>query len=170
MEEQQLPINMVAILIAVVANFILGFLWYTPLFGKAWAKEMGFDMSVKPPAGAMAKGMIFMVIGNFFLAYVFAHNIAAWSFVPGMDKMSVPLQIVNSTVFTWLGFYLPSRLKRSCMGKQIVEIIFHQHRVSFYDAVGGVGDHYVYAVDGGLKLTAKTQGARVTQRMLTSSI
>ena len=55
MEEQQLPINMVAILVAVVANFILGFLWYTPLFGKAWAKEMGFDMSVKPPASVIGK-------------------------------------------------------------------------------------------------------------------
>ena len=129
---------MVAILVAVVANFILGFLWYTPLFGKAWAKEMGFDMSGKATGfGAMVKGMIFMVIGNFFLAYVFAHNIAAWSFVPGMDKMSVPLQIVNSTVFTWLGFYLPDGSKHSRVGKQIVEIIFHQHRVSFYDAVSG---------------------------------
>ena len=110
MEEQQLPINMVAILIAVVANFILGYLWFSPLFGKAWAKEMGMDMSVKPPTSVMVRGMIFMVIGNFFLAYVFAHNIAAWSFVPGMDKMSVPLQIANSTVFTWLGFYLPMDL------------------------------------------------------------
>jgi hypothetical protein len=107
MEDQQLPINLVAILVAVVANFILGFLWYTPLFGKAWAKEMGFDMSVKPPASAMVKGMIFMVIGNFFLAYVFAHNIAAWSYVPGIDQMSVTVQILNSAVFTWLGFYLP---------------------------------------------------------------
>jgi Protein of unknown function (DUF1761) len=107
MEEQQLPINMVAILVAVVANFILGFLWYTPLFGKAWAKEMGFDTSVKPPAGALAKGMIFMVIGNFFLAYVFAHNIAAWSFVPGIKEMPIAQQIFSSTVFTWLGFYLP---------------------------------------------------------------
>jgi len=107
MEEQQLNINLVAILVAVVANFILGFLWYTPLFGKAWAKEMGFDMSVKPPASAMVKGMIFMVIGNFFLAYVFAHNIAAWSYVPGIDQMSVTVQILNSAVFTWLGFYLP---------------------------------------------------------------
>ena len=80
---------MVAILVAVVANFILGFLWYTPLFGKAWAKELGFDMSVKPPASTLVKGMIFMVIGNFFLAYVLAHNIAAWSFVPGIDKMYI---------------------------------------------------------------------------------
>jgi hypothetical protein len=104
---EEMNINIVAILVAVVANFILGFLWYTPLFGKVWAKEMGFDTSVKPAGGQIAKGMIFMVIGNFFLAYVFAHNIAAWSYVPGMDAMSPAMKIANSTVFTWLGFYLP---------------------------------------------------------------
>lgn len=105
--EQDLNINMVAVLVAVVANFFLGFIWYTPLFGNAWANEMGFDRTVKPVGGEIAKGMIFMVIGNFFLAYVFAHNIAAWNYVPGMNEMSPALKILNSTVFTWLGFYLP---------------------------------------------------------------
>ena len=103
---------MVAVLVAVVANFILGFLWYTPLFGNAWAKEMGFDMSVKPPGSVMARGLIFMVIGNFLLAYVFAHNIGAWSFVPGMESMSPAMKVVNSTVFTWLGFFVPGDLSR----------------------------------------------------------
>ena len=103
----EMNINFVAILVAVVANFILGFIWYTPLFGKAWAKENGFDTSVKPTSGELAKGMIFMVIGNFFLAYVFAHNIAAWSYVPGMDQMSPMSNVMRSTIFTWLGFYLP---------------------------------------------------------------
>ena len=101
---------MVAVLVAVVANFILGFLWYTPLFGNAWAKEMGFDMSVKPPGSVMARGMIFMVIGNFLLAYVFAHNNAAWNYVPGMDAMSPAMKVFNSTFFTWLGFFLPGDL------------------------------------------------------------
>jgi hypothetical protein len=105
--EEDMPISMTAILVTVVANFILGFLWYTPLFGKAWAKEMGFDTTVKPPAGALAKGMIFMVIGNFFMAYVFAHNNAAWSYVPGMDQMSATGKILNASIFTWLGFYFP---------------------------------------------------------------
>ena len=103
----EMNINFIAILVAVVANFILGFIWYTPLFGKAWAKEMGFDTNIKPAGGEMAKGMIFMVIGNFFLAYVFAHNIAAWSFVPGMEEMSTTVSIMNTAIFTWLGFYLP---------------------------------------------------------------
>jgi len=100
-------INYVAILVAVVANFFLGFLWYTPLFGKAWAKEMGFDTSFKPKPGSVAKGMIFMVIGNFLMAYVFAHNNAAWSYVPGMDVMPAAGIIMNSAIFTWLGFYVP---------------------------------------------------------------
>jgi len=109
---EELNINFVAILVAVVANFILGFLWYTPLFGKAWAKELGFDMTVKPTGGQMAKGMIFMVIGNFLMAYVFAHNNAAWSYVPGADVMSKTESILSAAGFTWLGFYLPGDLSR----------------------------------------------------------
>ena len=100
-------INFTAVLVAVVANFFLGFIWYSPLFGKAWAKEMGFDISVKPSGADMAKGMIFMVIGNFFLAYVFAHNIAAWNYVPGIKEMPKMSNVMSSTIFTWLGFYLP---------------------------------------------------------------
>ena len=104
---EEMHISITAILVAVVANFILGFIWYTPLFGKAWAKENGFDTSVKPAPGELAKGMIIMVIGNFFMAYVFAHNNAAWSFVPGVKEMGAAATIMNSVVFTWLGFYLP---------------------------------------------------------------
>ncbi len=103
----ELQINYVAILVAVVANFILGFIWYTPLFGRAWARELGFDTTIKPTGGQMAKGMIFMVIGNFLMAYVFAHNMAAWTFVPGMNNIPAIATILQSAIFTWLGFYLP---------------------------------------------------------------
>ena len=77
--EPNIQISMLAIGIAVAANFILGFIWYTPLFGKAWGKEMGFDMTQKPPVSALVKGMVFMVIGNFLMAWVFAHNMAVWN-------------------------------------------------------------------------------------------
>jgi hypothetical protein len=107
-----MEINIVPVLIAVVANFILGFLWYTPLFGKAWAREMGFDTSVKPTGAQLAKGMTIMVIGNFLLAYVFAHNIAAWGFVPGMEDMSTTAKMMSAVFFTWLGFYVPGDLSR----------------------------------------------------------
>ena len=111
---EQMNISIMAIVVATVANFILGFLWYTPLFGKAWAKEMGVDLTtgVKPTGGEMAKGLIIMVVGNFFMAYVFAHNIAAWSFVPGTAEMSPMANVMSAVGFTWVGFYLPGDLSR----------------------------------------------------------
>lgn len=105
-----MQINIIAILIAVAANFFLGFIWYTPLFGKIWAKEMGYNENNQPKKSDFIKGMIFMVIGNFLFAYVFAHNIAAWSFVPETKEMSATANAVMSAFFTWLGFYLPGDL------------------------------------------------------------
>jgi hypothetical protein len=115
---EEMNISITAILIAVVANFFVGFLWYTVLFGKMWAHEMGFDTSVKATGGQMAKGMILGVIGNFFLAYVFAHNIAAWGYVPGIESMTIGMKLVNSVVFTWLGFFLPVDLNKIAWEKK----------------------------------------------------
>jgi hypothetical protein len=108
-----IEINYLAIVVAVVANFVLGFLWYTPLFGKVWAKEHGFDTTKKPPAGAFAKGMILMVIGNFLMAYVFAHNIAVWNPVTwGLpaSEMSPMANAFTAAIFTWLGSFVPTDL------------------------------------------------------------
>ncbi|MBK7711916.1 MAG: DUF1761 domain-containing protein [Bacteroidales bacterium] len=44
----EIKVNILAILVAVVVNFFLGFIWYTPLFGKTWGKEMGYDPDMKP--------------------------------------------------------------------------------------------------------------------------
>jgi hypothetical protein len=106
----ELKINIIAVLVAVVVNFVLGFIWYTPLFGKAWGKEMGFDLNEKPEKSAMFKGMTFMLIGNFLFAYVFAHNIAAWQFVPGTKEMGQLSNALSAAIFTWLGFYFPGQL------------------------------------------------------------
>ncbi len=107
-------INIAAVLVAVAANFILGFIWYTPLFGKTWGKEMGYDTTVKPDgkvmAKVMAKGMAFMVIGNFLLAWVLAWTLAGWQFIPGAEKISPLMNAMNSSFFLWLGFYVPVHL------------------------------------------------------------
>ena len=106
----EIKINFLAILVAVVANFILGFIWYTPLFGKAWAKEMGFDTDINPDKSVMLKGMSFMLIGNLFFAWVLANNIGAWQFVPGIKEMGTLPNVLMTAVFTWLGFFLPGEL------------------------------------------------------------
>lgn len=108
--EPIIHINFLAIAIAVVANFFLGFLWYTPLFGNAWAKEMGMSRDQPPPKGVFARGLIMNVIGNFFLAFVFAHNIAVWmpeTWGQPSDGGSAAAYALTASAFTWIGFYLP---------------------------------------------------------------
>jgi len=102
-----IQVNILAVIVAVVVNFILGFIWYAPLFGRIWATEMGFDPNEKPEVRTMAKGMIIMVIGNFLLAWVLAHNIVAWEHVPGVKEMSAISNGFQAALFTWLGFFLP---------------------------------------------------------------
>ena len=114
--EPNIQLSMTAVLIAVVANFIFGAIWYMPLFGKAWAVEMKMDLSgPKPAASVMVKGMAIMVIGNFLMAFVFAHNIAVWNPVTwgqAASEMSMGQIACASAFFTWLGFFLPQDLGR----------------------------------------------------------
>lgn len=122
-----IQINMIAVLVAVVANFVLGFLWYTPLFGKAWGKEMGFDMNQKPPSSELIKGMIFMVIGNFLMAYVFAHNMAVWDPVTWGQpaaEISAAQMAMSAAFFTWLGFYFPVDLGAVAWEKKSWKLFF----------------------------------------------
>jgi hypothetical protein len=111
MEEPTIPINMTAVLLAVVANFILGWVWFGPLFGKAWGKEMKMDMNQKPPSSVMIRGMVMMVIGSFLMAYVFAHDIYVWKqFMPGDTPPMTHAWM--GAFFTWLGFFVPQHLSK----------------------------------------------------------
>ena len=106
----EIEISMMAILVTVVATFFVGFIWYTPLFGKAWAKEMGMDPDIKPEMSAMLPGMIVMLVGNFLLAWVLSHNMAVWdpeTWGQGPSEMSAAANAGMAALFTWLGFYFP---------------------------------------------------------------
>jgi len=109
--EPNIHLNYVAVLIAVVAHFILGFIWYTPLFGKVWAKELGMNTDQKPPASLMVKGMVMNLIGNFFMVFVFYHNIAVWmpeTWAQLPAEGATPFAYaLTASIFTWLGFYVP---------------------------------------------------------------
>jgi hypothetical protein len=108
--EPNIQLNFVAIIIAVVAHFVLGFIWYTPLFGKVWAKENGFNMDQKPPTSVFVKGMVLNLIGNFFFAYVFYHNMAVWNPVTwglAPSASSPAATAMMAAIFTWLGFFVP---------------------------------------------------------------
>ena len=120
----ELKINVVAVLVAVVVNFILGFMWYAKLFMKSWTKEMGYDPNMRPDGKAMAKGMALMVIGNFLFAWILAFYLAGWKFIPGSDQMGVLSFAINSALSVWIGFFLPVHLGRVVWEKHSWKLFF----------------------------------------------
>ena len=120
----ELKINVVAVLVAVAVNFVLGFMWYAKLFMKSWAKEMGYDPNMRPDGKAMAKGMALMVIGNFLFAWILAFYLAGWKFIPGSDQMGVLSFAINSALSVWIGLFLPVHLGRVVWEKHSWKLFF----------------------------------------------
>lgn len=68
--------NLLAILVASASGFMVGGLWYGPLFGKAWQREIGLsDDEIK--SGNMAKifgiTFLFSVLSAVFLGHLLSH-------------------------------------------------------------------------------------------------
>lgn len=120
----ELKVNVLAIGVAVVVNFVLGFLWYAKLFMKSWTKEMGYDPNMRPGGKAMAKGMAFMVIGNFLFTWVLAFYLAGWKFIPGSAQMGTLSFAVNSALSVWIGFFVPVHLSRVVWEKHSWKLFF----------------------------------------------
>jgi len=53
--QPDIQLNYWAILAAVAASMVIGFLWYGPILGKAWMKEMGRPADHKRPPSHAAR-------------------------------------------------------------------------------------------------------------------
>ena len=120
----ELKINIVAVLVAVAVNFIIGFVWYAALFAKTWGKEMGYDPNMRPDRKTMLKGMAIMIIGNFLFAWVLAFYLAGWQYIPGAKEMRPLVTGVNSAISVWIGFYVPVHLSRIVWEKHSWKLFF----------------------------------------------
>ena len=72
---KDLKINYLAIAVAVVLQFVLGFLWYGPLFGDAWMEMVGLDLATveanPPGAGIWIANVVSSALLIFVLAWLF---------------------------------------------------------------------------------------------------
>jgi hypothetical protein len=99
-----LSVNYVALIVAALAVFILGWLWYTVLFGKAWVKEMGKSMEgVKPDGGMMAKSYILMYLATIVMGYVLAHILQ-------FADVATTMEAINTAFWVWLGFFVAGNI------------------------------------------------------------
>jgi hypothetical protein len=76
--------NFLSILVAAIAYFALGSLWYSVLFGKIWMAEMEKSgVNLKDPE---KKGMTLKMIQTFLLNFVTAFSTAYLVFVSGVNN------------------------------------------------------------------------------------
>ena len=110
----ELTLNYLAIVVAAVAIMPVGFLWFGPGFGKAWAKEMNMEDMDAPSGAQMGKSMTIFLIGNLLIAFVLAHSIEVWQ--PEVwgkgDNDAMWIYGLNGAVWTWLGFFVPLQINR----------------------------------------------------------
>lgn len=98
----EVAINWWAVLVSMVASVVIGFMWYGPLFGKAWMKEMNMHMPDKTQN--MTKPIVMSLVGAFFMAYVLNHSLVFASAYLNASGVSAGLM---GAFWNWLGFMAP---------------------------------------------------------------
>jgi hypothetical protein len=112
--QPQLVLNIPAVLVAALAAFFFGWIWYGPLFGKTWAKAMGMKMDKKPDPSVMMRGMVLQIISLLLMSYVLAHSVQVWRpsvWNAGQDQANHVYGLMGG-FFTWLGFFVPMQLHK----------------------------------------------------------
>ena len=101
----QISINYWAVLAAAVANMVLGFLWYGPLFGAQWMKLTNIDKSKIDDAKKKGMSKIYAlafltsIVMSFILAY-FLRYVQAGTILEG----------IILAFLLWIGFFATTQL------------------------------------------------------------
>ena len=93
-------INPLGSLLAILANMILGALWYSVLFGKAWMKAMGYK---KEDLSGQNKAMLLAIV----TAVIYA---LALNFIVANIGVDTIFKAVILAVIVWVGFIVPYAL------------------------------------------------------------
>ncbi len=70
-----LQLNYLAILVAALAHFAFGAIWYTPLFGKKWGELVGMKMDSSKGGASIAVPMILQLVNTFIMVVGLAYFI-----------------------------------------------------------------------------------------------
>jgi Protein of unknown function (DUF1761) len=118
-------INYLAVLLAGLASQPLGFVWYGPLFSRAWMKAHGYDEATMEGGESPAPYVLALLF-----ALVIAYSFARLADMVGADSVG---DCIALAAFVWAGF---------AGSVQAVQAVFNQAP----DKVG------VFAIEGGYQL------------------
>lgn len=99
-----MQLNYLSIVLATVAQFIIGAIWYSALFGKLWGKIHGFDKLPKEVQQKMVKAMgpfygiqAFITLVTSFVLAIFISYLPQWN-------------AYAMAGFFWIGFVVPAQV------------------------------------------------------------
>ncbi len=99
-----MTLNYTAIIVATIAQFIFGAIWYMPIFGKTWGKIHGFDQVAPEKQKEMMKGMwkllVVQCLFTLLTTVVFAYLLTGFK---------SDLSVYALAFFFWLGLILPTQ-------------------------------------------------------------
>jgi len=106
-----MQLNYTAIIVATIAQFIFGAIWYMPIFGKTWGKIHGFDQVAPDKQKEMMKGMWKLLVVQFIFTLI---TTVVFAYL--LTGFTSNLSVYCLAFFFWLGFLLPTQVAAVIFG------------------------------------------------------
>jgi hypothetical protein len=105
-----MEINIWAVIVATIVQFIIGMVWYTPIFGKVWGEIHGFDKLSKEKQKEMEKEM-----GPWYGVQLAMTVITTIVFAKTLTMLPDNSPYALAAML-WLGFMLPAQVSSILFG------------------------------------------------------
>jgi ABC-type antimicrobial peptide transport system permease subunit len=115
---EEIMVNWLAILVAAIAKFAIGAVWYAPLFGRQWRELQGIPEG-SPPDG-MVQAMVVQIVTDLVMAYILVRFIIYYGSADLLSGAFVG-------VMAWFGFVITI----------MVGAIFYERRPPMLVAING---------------------------------
>lgn len=106
-----MTLNYFTIFLATLAQFIVGAIWYTPIFGKLWGKIHGFDTQSKEVQAQMMKSMGPLLAAQFIMTILTSLAIALL-----VRALPTDWNLFVTVGLFWLGFVVPTQVSAVLFG------------------------------------------------------
>jgi hypothetical protein len=103
-------INYTAVLVATVADFIIGAIWYMPIFGDLWGKIHGHDKLSKKEQQEAQKGMGPLLVAQFIVTFITVSVLAK------LHVLLPDYSLYSLAGLLWIGFVVPTQVAAIIFG------------------------------------------------------
>ena len=105
-----MEINYLAVFLASIAQFVVGAVWYMPLFGKTWRDIHGFDKLSKAEQKKAQDGMAPLLITQFIFTVITTVVLAKLSLLMPEESL------YKLALMLWVGFVVATQVSAVIFG------------------------------------------------------